>query len=120
MTDTVVQPSPDGRIDCLNFIAELRRAVPTFTPDEISEGLTYLTANDLIRFIQSYAPLANGLEIGLAFRFFEKALADGDQEVHNVVWDAFEGLSNDEFKLYGHLLGPLSTKLANRIIADRR
>jgi hypothetical protein len=119
MTDVVSRPVPEGKINSRNFVTELRRAVPDFKPDDWAEGLSYPTANELIRFVVAYQPVIDTPNVVSAFQFFEKALLDGDPEVFQVVWDAYEGLSNDDLKLYSPLLGSASTELAIRIARER-
>ena len=118
MRDTVGR-IPEEKIDRRNFLDQMRRAVPNFKLDDLFEGLSYPAANELIRFVVSYQPLIDEPEVVSAFAFYEKALADGDPAVYDVVWDAFEQLSNDDFKLYAPVLGPFSQSLADKIVRER-
>jgi len=86
-------------------LSEMQRAVPNFliSPEWISDGLTYLAFNDFARFICSEAEvlqyacseveaeLLSQVEISMAF--LERALRDGDSDVHLLVLECVESLA---------------------------
>jgi hypothetical protein len=85
-----------------NWVKELRHSVPPFAVDPDAEGLGYLIANDFARFICSEAEVlqyaASEVErfslstVPECMNFLERALADEDSMVRNLVRECVESL----------------------------
>ncbi len=99
-----------------NILPELHNAVPTFTmdPEWLEIEGTYLIFGDFARFVCSEAEVLQNVgseeealqlsQVKISIAFLERALRDGDRDVHNLVLDCLESLSScawvDQIKKY--------------------
>lgn len=97
-----------------NAIAELRRAIPSFTVDPEWEGLSYPVFNDFARFICSEAEVLKYVEsdeeatslsmVPASMMFLEHALEEGDSAVRDLIDDCVQTLiacpQHDQIKVW--------------------
>jgi hypothetical protein len=90
-------------------LVELQKAVPTFhpTPEWLSERNTYMVFSDFGRFICSEAEVLQYVDsesearqlthVQISVDFLERALRDGDRDVHDLILDCLESLATCEW-----------------------
>ena len=90
-------------------LAELQKAIPgrQMDPEWLSEGNTYLAFGDFARFICSEAQVLQYVgseaeasrlsQVGASMAFLERALREGDSEVHDLVLECVETLASCEW-----------------------
>ena len=90
-------------------LAELQKAASRHQvdPEWLSDGLTYLAFGAFARFICSEAEVLQYVsseketsqlsEVQVSLAFLERALLEGDQDVHDLVYDCMEHLAGCEW-----------------------
>ena len=105
-----------------SVLVEMQKEIPGFQidPEWLMDNLTYPAFNDLARFICSEAEVlqlvsSNESPVVAYLAFLERALRDGDGDVHGMVFECIETLAScrwiNQIKKY---FGPETNALWNR------